>query len=160
MKGNNVVAFFSFKQSKMENDILEVIPEGNVFSTKTIVVCSFLGGILASGYMLYHNFKTFGDDRKAKLTIVVSIIVLTLMLCSAFVSALDKVPNILYSLFTTLATSFFAKKYQADMVNIHVDAGGKLYETGRAVIVCIISILILLALILIPFLLQDQLASS
>lgn len=92
----------------MENDILEKIPEGNVYSTKTIVVCSFFGGLIASGYMLYHIFKTFGDDKKAKMSILVSIILFTFMFGSAFVPALDKVPNILYALFATLATSFFA----------------------------------------------------
>jgi hypothetical protein len=67
----------------------------------------------------------------------------------------DKVPNILYSLFITLATSFFAKKYQGYLVGMHIGAGGKLYETGRAVAVCIISILILVALVLIPFFLSS-----
>jgi predicted Na+-dependent transporter len=140
----------------MENDLLEKIPDGNVYSSKKIVVSSFFGGLIASGYMLYHNFKTFGDDRKAKLTILISIVALIFMLGSSFVPALDKVPSILYSLFATLATSFFAKKYQADLTSKHLDAGGKLYETGRAVAVCIISILTLVALVLIPFLLQDK----
>jgi glucan phosphoethanolaminetransferase (alkaline phosphatase superfamily) len=144
----------------MENDILEKVPEGNVYSTKTIVVSSFFGGLLASGYMLYHNFKAFGDDRKAKFTILVSILAFTFMFGSAFIPSLDKVPSILYSLFATLATSFFAKKYQAGLISMHLDAGGKTFETGRAVAVCIISLLLLLALVMIPYLLQDQLVST
>jgi hypothetical protein len=151
---------FSFLKSNMENDLLEKMPEGNVYSTKTIVVCSLFGGILASGYMLYKNFKTFGDDKKAGITIIISVAVLIFMLSISFVPTLDKVPNILYSLFITLATSFFAKKYQGYLVGMHIGAGGKLYETGRAVAVCIISILILVALVLIPFLLQDQIVST
>jgi hypothetical protein len=144
----------------MEKDILEKLPEGNVYSTKSIVICSFFGGLIASGYMLHHNFKTFGDDRKAKLTILVSIILLIFVLGSAFVPALDKVPNILYSLFITIATSFFSKKHQGDLVSMHLSAGGKLYETGRAVAVCIISILILVALFIVPLLLQELLINN
>jgi hypothetical protein len=72
----------------MENDLLEKIVEGKVYSIKTIIMSSFFAGIIASGFMLYKNFKTFGEQRKANLTIVFSIIILLALIATIFIPAL------------------------------------------------------------------------
>ncbi len=141
----------------MEKDILEVIPEGKVYTTKTILVSSFFGGLLAGSFMLYQNFKTFGDHRKAGITIVISVAVLIFLLAVSFIPSLDKIPSIFYSIIVTAATAFFTKKYQEHLIDMHIVSEGKTYNSGRAILVCVISIAILIGLILVPFLIQDQL---
>ncbi len=139
----------------MENDILEKLPEGSVFSIKTIIVSSFFGGILASSYMLYQNFKTLGEDKKARMTILISTVAFLFMISISYIPFFDKAPNILYSIFFTVSTSYFANKYQRSLVINHQQGGGKIYESGRSVLICIISLAIIASMVLIPFYLQD-----
>jgi hypothetical protein len=104
----------------MENDLLEKVSEGTVYTSKTIVVSSFFGGILASSYMLYHNFKIFGEHKKASLTIVLSICVIVAVTATVFSPALSKIPGFLFSIFITVLTSFITNKYQLRLISSHI----------------------------------------
>lgn len=141
----------------MEKDLLDNIEQeqGKVYSIKTIVFSAFFAGILASGFMIYKNYKTFGDIKKANRSLFCTILLLILIISTMFVPALEKVPGFFYSILLTLGTSIFVNRFQRDLVNNHVSKGGRLYETGNVVAVCIVSILIIVGLILVPFFLQD-----
>jgi len=141
----------------MEKDLLEniTIPEGEIYTSGTIVVSSFFGGLLASSFMIYRNFKTFGEHKKAGATILLTILTLVGIVATAFIPALDKIPGIIYTLFITLATSALTKKYQGTLIEKHKAAGGKIYSTGRAVLICVISILLIVGFLLGAFFLQD-----
>ncbi len=144
----------------MENDLLEKVSEGTVYTSKTIVVSSFFGGILASSYMLYHNFKIFGEHKKASLTILLSICLIVAVIATAFSPALSKIPGFLFSIFITVLTSFITNKFQLRLISNHIATQGKIFETGKAVAVCIIGILAYLALALGAFYLQDSMVGN
>lgn len=138
----------------MEKDLLEdieVIENGKVYSTKAIVISSFFAGLLASGYMLYKNYKTFGQVRNANLTMLFSVILFFGILGTGYIPALDKIPWVVYSILYTLGTSIFATKFQGDLISKHVAKAGSYFENGNIILVCLISVLILLAVIFVPF---------
>jgi len=144
----------------MTEDILENIPEGTVYTTRTIIISTFFGGLLAGGYMVYHNFKTFGEHKKAVVAIVLTIITLLAFIATGFFPALDRIPPIFYTIFITLAVSLLTKRYQGSLVAKHISNNGKIYSTGRAVAVCVISIIVIAAFLLGAYLLQDAAAGN
>jgi uncharacterized membrane protein len=140
----------------MQKDLLEEnITQGKIFTVKTIVLSAFFGGLLAAGFMLYQNFKTFGDNKKATLAIIGTILVVIALAVTASIPALEKIPNFVYSLVITLIASGVVKIFQETSIDAHIIAGGKLHTTGRAVVVCIITIAIMIVFILGAYLLQD-----
>jgi hypothetical protein len=139
----------------MKEDLLENITEGHIYTVRTIVISSLFGGLFAGGFMIYQNFKTLGEHKKASATILITIIALAALTATALLPALEKIPNIFYTIFITLATSLLAKKYQGSLIEHHVSTGGKIFSTGRAVVICIISILIVATFFLGAYFLQD-----
>ncbi len=139
----------------MEEDKLEIVYEGTVYTQRTIVISAFFGGMFASGYMLYKNFKTFGDDKKAAQTIIFSIIGFLFILAAGFIPVLEKIPGIFFSILFTMMTSLLTGKLQGDLISKHLNADGRIYSTGNAAAVCLVNILIILAFLLGAFFLQD-----
>jgi uncharacterized membrane protein YoaK (UPF0700 family) len=139
----------------MKEDLLENVSEDSIYSVKAIVLSTFFGGLLAGGFMMYQNFKTFGEHKKASLTIVFVILTFIALIATAFLPALEKIPNILYNIIITLTVSFLVKKHQEALVTKHINAGGKTFTTGRVILICVLSIILVIAFFLGVFFLQD-----
>ncbi len=139
----------------MKEDLIDNIPELPVYTTRMIVISSLFGGIPAGAYMIYQNFKIFGESKKAGATIVLSILVMIALIATAFIPALDNIPGIFFTIITTIAVSLLTSKYQGELIKKHIEADGKIYSGGRAVLICFISILVFVALALGAFFLQD-----
>jgi len=142
----------------MTEDILENIPEGSIYTTRTIIISTFFGGLLAGGYMVYWNFKTFGEHKKAITALVLTILTLLAVMATGFFPALDRIPAIFYTIFITLGVSLLTKRYQGSLIDKHISNNGKIYSTGRAVLVCVISIIVIAAFLMGAYLLQDAAA--
>ncbi len=145
-----------FCNSHMENDHLEIPPSGKVYSTKMVVISSFCGGLVAGGYMMHRNFKTLGQESKANMTLVFTVFALLLVGSTSFIPTLDKIPTIYYNLCFTFITSFIMQKYQSHGLNTFTGAGGEIHSAGKAVLVCVLALAILLTVGLGIFLLQDM----
>jgi hypothetical protein len=139
----------------MKEDLLENVAEGHIYTVRTIVISALFGGLLAGGIMIYQNFKTFGEHKKASVTILITITFLVALIATSLLPVLEKIPNIFYTILITLATSVLAKKYQGNLIEHHLSTGGKIFSTGRAVVICIISILIVVAFLLGAYFMQD-----
>jgi hypothetical protein len=137
------------------DDLLENIAEGEIYTTRTIIISSLFGGLFASSYMIYKNFKLFGENKKAGITILLTVLIFFGLMATGLSPALDKIPGIFYSILLTLATSLLTIKYQGHLIASHINREGKLRSGGNAVLVCIVSILIMVALMLGAFYLQD-----
>lgn len=116
----------------MTPDILENISTGRAYTTKMIVVSSFFGGFYIGGFMMYQNFKKFGEHKKAAATVVITVVALTALVATAMLPAMDRVPGVVYSLFLTLGISLLSNRFQGDLIQQHVSNGGKLHSSGRA----------------------------
>ncbi len=139
----------------MKEDLLDNLPEYKIYTTKTIILSSFFGGVLVSGYMLYKNFKSFGEQKKAKITIIVTGLILIAIFATLFVPILDNIPNLVYSFVVTIITVAVTKTHQDSLITKHINEDGKTYSAGRAVLICVISIMLVLSIILGIYFLQD-----
>lgn len=141
----------------MEQDLLTGITETNskVYKTRTIVIATFLGGLLAGSYMLYRNFNAFNEASKAKATIFITLFLFILLIGSAFVPALNDIPGVLYSLAITFLIAWAAGKYQKENISLSISRGSGEYSTGNVVLICICSLVITVAFYLVPYLLSD-----
>ena len=139
----------------MKEDLLENIPDRQVYSTRTIVISTFFGGLIAGSYMIYQNFKVFGDQRKASTTIVITVLIMILLVISTFVPVLEQIPGIIYSIVITMVASLLTQKHQSDLIVKHINAEGKIHTTGRAVLICVIALLIMAAFVFGAYFLQD-----
>ena len=90
------------------------------FTEKQIYVSTFFGGPVSAGILIYKNFKAIGDERKAIMTLI-----LTLVFSSAlfwgFINIpeeiTDKMPDILITIVYTLIIYFVYKTYFAKLIN-------------------------------------------
>lgn len=139
----------------MEEDLLENVADVQLYTVRTIVISTLLCSLLAGGYMIYQNFKSLGDHKKATATVVISLITMAAVLATGFLPAFDRIPGYFYSIFLALAASLLTKKYQGDLIAEHINADGKIHSSGRAFLICIISIAVIFAFLYAAFLLQD-----
>ena len=139
----------------MTEDLLDTIPERPVYTIRTIVISSLFGGILSATYMIHQNYKALGENKKAGITILLGIVFMALTIATAFIPVLENMPGILFTLITTIIISFLAEKYQGKLISKHIEAEGRIHTTGRAVLVCVIAILIIAALIVGAYFLGD-----
>lgn len=141
----------------MEENFLDdfKVSVGKVYSQRAIITGTFLCSFLAGGYMMYKNFIAFGQPDKARMTIVGIIGCVGILLAAFFIPAMDRIPNIVYSLFFTFLASFFVHKYQKDLISQHQEDGGLMRSTGEVLAVCVISILLLAGVLIGLFFLSD-----
>jgi hypothetical protein len=132
----------------MQNDILDKVIVKPVYTTRMMVIASIFGGFYMGSYMMYKNFKTFGDHRKAAATILFTILAFVALIGSAFIPSREKIPGFFYVLLFSLAIAVLSKRFQGDQILQHVSSGGKLFSSGRALIMCLIGVLISVAIIL------------
>jgi hypothetical protein len=61
---------------------------------------------------------------------------------------MEKIPGFFYVLLFSLIISVSSRRFQGDHILQHVSSGGKLFSSGRALIMCLIGVLISVAIIL------------
>lgn len=146
----------------MKDDLLEniAIPDGEIYTTRTIVISCFFAGLLASGLMIYQNFKTLGEHKKASATVLVTVLAFIAIMATAFIPALDNIPGLVYSFMITVATSLLTRKFQGSLIDKHINADGRTYSSGRAILICIISVVILFAFYFSAYFLQEMAVSQ
>ncbi|MBP9781332.1 hypothetical protein KBC89_01620 [Candidatus Woesebacteria bacterium] len=88
-----------------------------VFSTKSIVVGSFLGGLLAGGYFLFHNFNAVGKQKIARNILVGSLLfTFAIILFLFFIDGITvEIPSFLipvtYTMVFMQISNFFFQKH-------------------------------------------------
>ena len=130
---------------EIQDDLLGNIAEGQVYTIRTIVISTIFGGVLAGSFMIYRNFIKFGDLKKARLTILITIVTFIAIFAVVLIPALDQIPNLVYAVVIAIAASVLAKRYQGPLIEQHIAANGKLHSSGRAFLICIVSVVITIA---------------
>ncbi|MCX6311717.1 MAG: hypothetical protein NT084_08775 [Bacteroidetes bacterium] len=119
-----------------------------IFREKPIYIATFLGGPLAAGYIMAHNFKIFGEPAKAKMAWLISILVSILLLWMVMKMPTSvKIPNQLIPLIYTGIAYGLVYYYQGRNIETHLKKGGKYFSGWRVAGVTSISLVILCALI-------------
>jgi len=147
-----------FKKNRMSDIQLEEVPEGKVYSTLSIRIATFFGGIAVGAFMLAENFKVLGERRKATVTWVVAILIFILLVSATFIPFLDRIPPLAYPLIYAIVAGLAARHYQGNLINEHIEKGGDVYSAGRVVVVALIGLVITAAFLLLIYLMVAAIA--
>lgn len=132
----------------MQENFLEEFNEtsGKIYSSKSILWGTFLAGFAAGAYMLYQNFKSFGQTEKARMIVIGAIASFAFLTFSLFSPVLDNIPGFVYSVFFTLMANFVILRYQKQLINVLIEKGGEFQSSGNVIIVCIVAIIVIIIL--------------
>ncbi len=108
-------------------------PLHKIYKDRAIWAGTFLGGPLAAGYLIAHNFNAFNEPRKAKMTWIYSIIATIIIFGGVFlIPDPDKIPRQIVPLIYTAIAYFLVQRFQGKLIETHLDAGGKAYSWWKA----------------------------
>jgi chromate transport protein ChrA len=118
-------------------------PDEKIYSANAIRLAAFLGGPMAGAYMLSENYKTFGEYKKGRTTIWVSLILLIVLFVILLLipeSENTKSINRLAGPFTFLILASLAVRYlQKDKIDEYASKDGKFYKGGRSLLIVLVS---------------------
>lgn len=126
----------------MENDAAAATKK--VYTVTAIALGTFMGGPLATGYLMAANYKTFGEPAKARKTWLWAIIATVLVMAIAIL--LPDLPadsNYLFPLLYTVVAHMLAKSVQGKQVGAFLAEGGRKYSNWRAAGIGLIGALII-----------------
>ncbi|MES2971728.1 MAG: hypothetical protein V4702_05395 [Patescibacteria group bacterium] len=140
-----------------ESDIQPIVdpivekPKIKLFSRRDFIVGGIVGGPLALTYFFYKNFKNQGNQRAAKLSLIVGpatfigLIILTVVLEEVILHR--TIPRFVFPAIIVGVTTGLYAKFQEIKVNQHIASGGELYKSRGAGVV-LISIIVTILLFL------------
>ena len=140
----------------METPIFPTTIANKVHKESAIQIATFLGGPLVAGYLIAENFKQLGEPEKVKKTWLWSILGFIAIMVLAFMVP-QSVPAVVFTVTYTGVAAFIVKKYQSSQIKAHLEAGGGLYSTKRAVFTGIIGAIVLIAVVLAYYFILDAL---
>jgi hypothetical protein len=130
----------------MEDHILPIIPESKLYKKRTILICTLLTGPLVAGFMIAENFKALGEKSSQVRTLIISIIITTGLVISIIgLPQLEKVPNFILPICSTIIASACVQFFQVEKMRLYISNGGTFYGPERAIIASILSLIITIA---------------
>ncbi|HPX04308.1 MAG TPA: hypothetical protein PLC17_00105, partial [Tenuifilaceae bacterium] len=118
------------------------------YSQKAISVATVVGGPLAAGVLIYHNFKTLNKRRQAVNSLIIGTFTTIIILAAVFMlpeGIIDKVPNILFPLIYSLIVYLIVERPQGEELEAHKQKGGQFYSSWRGAGIGALSIAVLFA---------------
>lgn len=128
---------------------------GKIYDMQAIVIATFIGGIFSAAYLLAANFKTFGLRGKVVTTWFNAIILFAIIIGTAFIPELDKIPNLVYNIAVAIAVAIYASVTQKSLLDEHLSTGGAKHKIGRVIVVALLGLALTVALALIGFIMAD-----
>lgn len=117
------------------------------YSQTAIVIGTFIGGPLASGYLIKKNYLSLNKADEGKKSLIIGIISSILLFLGILMtpdSIMDKIPSqILPAIYTTIVYVIVEKKL-GPILNLHKENGNEFHSIWRAVGIGFISLIILL----------------
>jgi len=131
---------------------IEETLKNKIFKESQLWLVSYLGGPLGASYLLAHNFKIFGEHKKAKITWTISIIFTifwSIFLMFMPETVMEKIPDLLIPLIHSGAYYGIMHHYQSKKINDYINAGGIFQGWGKTILISLIGCAILLFIILV-----------
>jgi hypothetical protein len=139
----------------MEENIFSEDLTGKLYTRDAIRVATFLGGPLAAGFMIADNYRHLGEHKKVQTTWLIAVPVTIAIFVLAFILP-DNFPPIALPLAYTMGVYFLVENLQGKKIKAHTAQGGQTWPMGRAVVIGLIGLLIILAIVFGSFMLMDQ----
>jgi amino acid transporter len=107
--------------------------EYSLYKITGIGIATFLGSILAGGFLMYLNFKRLGLIEKANKTLIYSSIATVIVFIIIFLIPEDiNIPNTAFSIPQIIAMVQIAKHQQGGLIETHAEANGPLASNWKA----------------------------
>lgn len=136
------------KGHKMEENLLISPPDFKLYKNRAIYIGAFLGGPLVAGYMAAENFKKLGQPQYVKRTWIISITTTVVVFGGLMLlPGMDRIHGAFIPVIYAATSDALVQKYQGDAIRSHVEYGGKLYSSWRAVWVGIVWLIVTLGII-------------
>jgi hypothetical protein len=124
-----------------------------LYSPKQVVGAAFLGSPIAGGIVMAANFRAFGDDARAKVTMQISAALTIIVFILAYYLP-ERTPSSLLPAAYCGAFLWYANKYQLKRFERHIEAGGPQQSNWRVAgigIACLIAVLAALFALILMF---------
>jgi len=139
----------------MEENIFPDMPENKLYTENAIRVATFLGGPLVAGYLIADNYKQLGETRQVRKTWLITIVSTVIIFVIAWYLP-DDFPHLIVPIAYTVGVYYLVERLQGAKIKAHVAAGGMTWSMGRAVLVSVVGLVIMVAIIFGGLLLMDQ----
>jgi hypothetical protein len=123
-----------------------------IYTKKSILLATFIGGPLVAGFLIYKNFKAFGKESAAQKSLIVSIVFTIVLFWGIFLipsSIIDKFPNSLIPFIYTGIIALIINKYQDVLIIEYIKNGGLKASNWSAAGYSLVG-LIIMHLIIVP----------
>lgn len=113
-------------------------PTGKIFKDNIMMLASMLGGPLAAGYIIAHNFKVFGDvENEKRAKIFTGALVIVLLVVVYFLQGVEKFQPLLIPLCYSVLANSYMKATQRKRIDEHIKAGGETESVGTLILVIV-----------------------
>jgi hypothetical protein len=129
----------------LEENLLSTLPAFKLYDNIAIRIGTFLGGPLATGYLMAENFKQLGQEDKVKNTWIISIIA-TIVICTIAVLVPKDFPGYILPVLYTGIASYLVQRFQDVQIKFHIEEGGQLYSRWRAALVALVGLLLIVVI--------------
>ncbi len=114
----------------MENQV------NKFYTSYDISIATFIGGPLATGYLIYKNYKILENEEAARYSMILGIL-LTFILLAIMVyipfSAIEKIPRQLIPFINSGIALLVVEKTQGKRIKEHIASGGKKESIWKAI---------------------------
>ncbi|MCZ4408805.1 hypothetical protein O3Q51_08300 [Cryomorphaceae bacterium 1068] len=125
-----------------ENDTKEL----KFYSQKSIGIATFLGGPMASGYLIRENYRSLDQPDKGRSAFILGFVataVIFIVIFSLPESIIDKVPNQIIPAVYTLIIYLIVEKIQGKVLTQHKEHENQFYSTWKAAGIGLISLAVM-----------------
>lgn len=119
----------------MEQELHSEYPSQNkkIYKDREIWVGTLLGGTLAAGYMVAHNYRAFGETDKVRKTWLATVAATAFVILISFAPYIERLPNSLFGLVCAGIAVVLAQIFQGEQIKNHIRAGGQIQSWWKTI---------------------------
>lgn len=102
--------------------------QSDLYTKNQIDFAAFFGGPLAAGYLISKNFRTFGELRSSKLSLLISfvtLVLLTIIISLSPTKVVNSIGSISFGVLITVISALLVKKFQTKNIDLYKKNGYK-----------------------------------
>lgn len=120
---------------------------GQIYTEKKTAVGVWLGGPIAGAYYFWRTFTSLGMSTAAAGAPIVAALLLVIIFGSAFVTTLDRIPNVVFWAVQMGLTFGLYRAYLARPVEEHLNEGNSEFGWGNTIAIALSSLVLTLGIL-------------